>query len=82
MKKAGLTIIAIFALFMIGLAIAEEEPVWYEISSSKFSLNQSVSGVGLANSYRYLSADPHFFHSHSSEVVLTAMNPQRRFKKM
>jgi hypothetical protein len=66
MKKAGLTIIAIFALFMIGLAIAEEGPVWYEISGSKFNSSQSVSGVGLANSYRYLSADPHVFHSHIS----------------
>ena len=70
MKSAGITIVAIFALLMIGLATAEymedDEPVWDEISGYKFNSTQSVSGVGLANSYRYLSVDPHVFHSHSS----------------
>jgi hypothetical protein len=70
MKKAVVIFVALFALLMIGLATAEymedDEPVWTEISGSKFNSTQSVSGVGLANSYRYLSADPHVFHSHSS----------------
>ena len=70
MKSAGLTFVALFALLMIGLATAEymeeDEPVDTEIFGSKFNSTQSVSGVGLANSYRYLSADPHVFHSHSS----------------
>jgi len=70
MKNAGLAIVSLFALLMIGLAAAEymedDEPVWTEIYGQRFNSTQSVSGVGFANSYRYLSADPHVFHSHSS----------------
>jgi hypothetical protein len=67
MKNAGLAIASLFALLMIGLATAEEEGDLESIvSGAKLSLNQSVSGVGFANSYRYLSADPNVFHSHSS----------------
>ena len=70
MKTAGVIFVALFALLMIGLVAAEDmekdEPVWDEIYGYKFNSTQSVSGVGFANSYRYLSADPHVFHSHSS----------------
>jgi hypothetical protein len=70
MKSAGITIVAIFALLMIGLATAEymedDEPVDTEIFGFKFNSSQSVSGVGLANSYRYLTANPQVIHSHSS----------------
>jgi hypothetical protein len=68
MKNAGLAIVSLFALLMIGLAAAQEEEGDLEsiVSGAKLGLNQSVSGVGFANSYRYLSADPHVFHSHSS----------------
>jgi hypothetical protein len=70
MNNAGLAIASLFALLMIGLAAAEymeeDEPVWDEIYGQRFNSTQSVSGVGFANSYRYLSADPHVFHSHSS----------------
>jgi hypothetical protein len=67
MKNAGLAIVSLFALLMIGLAAAEEEGDLESIvSGNKLSLNQSVSGVGFANSYRYLSADPNIYHSHIS----------------
>jgi hypothetical protein len=70
MKTSGVIFLALFALLMIGLAAAEymeeDEPVDTEIFGFKLNSSQSVSGVGFANSYRYLSADPHVFHSHSS----------------
>jgi hypothetical protein len=70
MKTVGLKIAALFTLLMIGLATAEymeeDEPVWDEISGYKFNSSQSVSGVGFANSYRYLIANPQVLHSHSS----------------
>jgi hypothetical protein len=68
MKNAGLAIVLLFSMLIIGLVNAQEEEfeLETEITGAKFSSNQSVSGVGFANSYKYLTADPNVFHSQSS----------------
>jgi hypothetical protein len=59
--------VVLFAILLLGLSYAkEEEPVDQVQSGSKFISEQSVSGTGIANSYRYFVSGPLALHSHIS----------------
>jgi hypothetical protein len=65
-KNAGVALGVLFALLLTGLAYAQEEEEDYVLEGIIFSSDQSASGIGIANSYLYLAANPQVLRSHSS----------------